>query len=83
MLYFSDFIAPIIIPQPDYTPPPPEIAASIDHATVEPIVDNIFPRRIIPNGGMQIALHELSHENTFLTDITMNAFSVSFQLRNT
>ncbi|KAI6648572.1 hypothetical protein LOD99_8052 [Oopsacas minuta] len=42
---------------------------------VDKVVDNIFPQRIISKGNMQIALHELSHNSIFLTDITMNEFS--------
>ena len=47
--------------------------------TLSPIISlkDPFSRRIIAQGEMKVVLHELSHSNTFLTDITMNAFSVS------
>ena len=39
-------------------------------------LDKPISTRIISEGDMKVALHELSH-HTFLTDITMNAFNVS------
>ena len=40
-------------------------------------LDKPISTRIISEGDMKVALHELSHERTFLTDKTMNAFNVS------
>ena len=76
-MFFSNFIALVnnITPQPDCTSSLP--AVLIGHGTVEPLVDT-SSRRIIPNGDMHIALHELNYNHTFLTDITMEAFCVSF-----
>ena len=47
--------------------------------TLDPIISlkDPFSRRIISQGEMKVVLHELNHSNTFLTDVTMNAFSVS------
>ena len=37
---------------------------------------DVLSNRSISDGDMKVALHELSHENTLLTDVTMNVFSV-------
>ena len=47
--------------------------------TSDPIISlkDPFSRRLISQGDMKVILHGLSHSNTFLTDVTMNVFSVS------
>ena len=40
-------------------------------------LDKPISARIISEGDMKVALHELSHERTFLTDRKMNAFDLS------
>ena len=56
-------------------------ASTSTHDVVIQQPDCTLFRRIISDRDMKITLHELSHPNTFLSDVTMNAFCVRFILQ--